>query len=157
MRLKIKTLLILVLMSINLFALECNDASFNKGEKEIKEVISFYKKSSTTEEERKSKINKNNYDSDMKTLKKTLTSLNEKKSYIFLANMTNDDNINTWKALKKTCQGRDLRAVKKQQEDAQKRKILIHKKMEHINRSISNKQFAIKIGEEKYKPLKLNQ
>jgi len=144
-------------MSINLFALECNDASFNKAEKEIKEVISFYKKSSTTEEERKSKINKNSYDSDMKILKKTLTSLNEKKSYIFLANMTNDDNINTWKALKETCQGRDLTAVKKQQEDAQKRKTLIHKQMKHINTSISNKQFAIKIGEEKYKPIKLNQ
>jgi len=157
MRLKIKTLLILVLMSMNLLALECNDASFNKGEKEIKKVISFYKKSSITEEERKSNINKNNYDSDMKILKKALTSLNEKKSYISLANMTNDDNINTWKALKKTCQGRDLTAVKMQQKDAKKRKTLIHKKMEHINTSISNKQFAIKIGEERYKPLKLNQ
>jgi len=156
MILKIKTLLILVVMSINLFALECNDASFNKGEKEIKEVISFYKKSSTTEDERKSKINKNNYDSDMKILKRTLTSLNEKKSYIFLANMTNDDNINTWKALEKTCQGRDLIAVQMQLKDAQKRKTLINKKMEYIETTISNKQFAIKIGEEKYKPLKLN-
>jgi len=157
MILKIKTLLTLVVMSVNLFALECNDASFNKGEKEIKEVISFYKKSSTTEEERKSKINKNNYDSDMKILKRTLNSLNEKKSYIFLANMTNDDNINTWKALEKTCQGRDLIAVQMQLKDAQKRKTLINKKMEHIKTTISNKQFAIKIGEEKYKPIKPNE
>lgn len=150
---KIKIFFILLAgMSINLFALECNDASFNKGEKEVKKVVSFYKKSLTTEEERKSKINRNTYDSDMKILKKTLTSLNEKKSYIFLANNTNDENINTWKALQETCQGKDLIAVKMQLRDTQKRQALIHKNIEHINTTISNKQFAIKIGEEKYKP-----
>jgi len=151
LKIRILSLLILALISTNLFALECNQTTFNKIRKEINKFISFYKKSLTTEQERVSHISKDNYNSDMKINKKTLISLNEKKSYLLLASVTNDNNINTWEALKKTCQGRDLMAVKHQEENSKKRKILVHKLMEHINVCIENKKFAIKLGNDKHK------
>jgi hypothetical protein len=151
LKIKIHSLLIVALMSTNLFALECNQTTFNKIRKEINKFIFLYKQSLTTEQERVSHISKDNYASDMKKNKITLTSLNEKKSSLLLASVINNDNINTWKALKKTCQGRDLIAIKMQEENSKKRKILVQKLMKHINTSIENKKLAIKIGNDEYK------
>ncbi|WP_324172219.1 hypothetical protein [Sulfurimonas sp.] len=152
MNLKIKTLslLIIALISTNLFALECNQTKFNKIRKEINKFIFLYKKSLTTEQERVSHISKDNHDSDMKINKITLASLNEKKASLLLASVINNDNINTWKALKKTCQGKDLIAIKIQKENSKNRKVLVHKLMEHINISIENKKLAIKIANDEH-------
>ncbi len=151
LKIKIHSLLVVTLISTNLFALECNQTTFNKIRKEINKFIFLYKKSLTTEQERVSHISKNNYDSDMKINKITLASLNEKKSSLLLASAINLDNINTWEALKKTCKGKDLIAIKIQGENSKKRKLLVQKLMEHINTSIENKKLAIKIGNDKYK------
>jgi len=154
---KQKLLLTMVLLiSINLFALECNESSFNKGNEEMRQLYSLYNKTTVATKEQKAIISKSNYSEQMKILEDRLVVLEQSKSYLFQANMLNTINIDTWKDLEKTCKDKYLYVVQKARMNAENMQKTIKERLDIINSYINQTEIVITVGKKKYSGAKEN-
>lgn len=149
-----QALLISLMVSINLFALECNEISFNKGNEEIRQIYSLYNETTVSPEEYKaiseSKISKENYAEEMKVLENRLAMLKKSKSSLSQASMFNTLNIDTWKDLEKTCQGKYLSSVQRARSNAENMQSTIQQRLNTVNGYINQTEMVITIGKTKY-------
>jgi len=153
---KKELILVSLLFCTNLFALECDVSSFNKGNKEMKQIYSLYNMTTGTPEEQKemnkSVISRKDYKKQMSALKNKLVSLNEKKSYLSKAKIINNKNINTWKSLTKSCKDGYLLAVQGAFKDAKKMQKIIQQREATIQSFINRTEIVIDVGIKKYNP-----
>ncbi len=153
---KKKIILTSVLFCINIFALECNEASFDKGNAEMKQIYSLYNMTTGTPKEQKemskSVISKIDYEKQMIVLKNKLVSLAKKKSYLSKANIMNNKNIKTWKSLTKSCKDNYLLAVQKALKNAKKMQKTIKQREKSIQIFINQTEIVIDVGKKKYNP-----
>ena len=151
---KQKLLLMSLMISINLFALECNEASFNKGNEEMRQIYSLYNETTVSHEEQeaisKSKISKENYAQDMKVLENKLTTLQKSRTFLSQASMINTININTWKELEKTCHDKYLSAVQQARANAESMQKSIQQRLTTVNGHINRTEMVITIGKKRY-------
>lgn len=151
---KQKLLLMSLMISINLFALECNEASFNKGNEEMRHIYLLYNETTVSPEEQeaisKSKISKENYAQDMKILENKLATLQKSRVSLSQASMFNTINIGTWKDLENTCHGKYLSAVQQARANAESMQRSIQQRLDTIKGHINRTEMVITIGKKKY-------
>jgi len=139
-------------------ALECKQKIFVPALNAIGNAHDTLAKSSVTKEELKSlqtiKITKTTYKEDIAKLHKELAFLKDKKHYALEAQKINSNNLKTWMALEKSCQGDDKLAAKKVKDDVIRLQKIIEQRVMTIERYIKRIEMSISIGERKYSPNK---
>lgn len=144
---KKKLLLISVLMTFNLYAVECNENSFREGEAEVGKIHYLYDSTlhsinnqmniNTTH------LNSEEYENRLNELEKQLSDLTKNHSDLFKARLLNQENLQRWKLLEKKCENESLSLAKKGRYDAETMAPLIRIQMSAIQNSINTQKEAI--------------
>ncbi|MCK9374226.1 MAG: hypothetical protein M0P91_13675 [Sulfuricurvum sp.] len=134
-------LLISFVISFELYALECNNVSFAEGDLEVKKIHFLY--NSATQpvpyptDNDTANFTTEAYKNRLNELEQYLADLTKNHSDLFKARLLNQENLQRWKLLEKTCENESLTLAQKGRYDAETMKPLIQTHMssvqEHIN------------------------
>ena len=155
---RIFSLLIALLTTVNLFALECNTTSFKDGDIEVKKIHLLY--DSTPQSINNptnmdtANLHKEEYQNRLNELEKQLVDLTKNHSDLFKARLLNQENLQRWKLLEKTCENESLLIAKKGRYDAEIRSPLIQTQMSSIQENIKTVKIIMDTTKEEFQKLR---
>lgn len=138
---RIFLLLISLLTTFNLYALECNENAFREGGTEVKKIHFLYDSTphplNNPANINTANLNLDGYENRIKELETQLADLTKNHSDLFKARLLNQENLQRWKLLEKSCLNESLSLAKKGRYEAETMAPLIRTQMsaiqEHIN------------------------